>query len=116
MQVPRGQLSFNDHLRGDAGMIGAHLPEGALAVHAREANEGVHERVLKGVAHVQGAGHIRRRNHDRVWLTRILGLEKAARFPPLVQAGFNRFWLKPAIKQAHVKLWAAPVGLRLTRH
>ncbi len=59
------QLPLDHHLRGDAGMIGAGLPEHILAAHALEAAENVLQRVVQRMAHMQRARHIRRRNHHR---------------------------------------------------
>ena len=41
------QLALHHHLGGDAGVVGARLPEGALALHAVVADQRVHHRVLK---------------------------------------------------------------------
>jgi hypothetical protein len=60
------QEALDDHLGGDAGMIRARLPEGGLAAHAVIADQGIHDGVLEGVAHVQAAGDVRRRDHDAV--------------------------------------------------
>ena len=64
------ELSLDDHLRRDARVIGARLPQRLVAFHAMQAGQGIHQRVLKRMAHVQRAGHIRRRNHDAVGLAR----------------------------------------------
>ena len=58
------ELSLHQHLGGDARVVGAHLPEGAVALHAVVADQRVHQRVLKSMAHVQAAGDVRRRNDD----------------------------------------------------
>ncbi len=62
----RVQLPFDDDLRGDAGVVGTRLPQGVVAAHAVVAGEGVHEAMLKGVAHVQGAGDVGRRQQDAI--------------------------------------------------
>ena len=60
------ELALDDHLRGDAGVIGSRLPQHVAAAHALEAAEHVLQRVVEGMAHVQRAGDVRRRNDDRV--------------------------------------------------
>ena len=65
-----GQQPLHHHLRGDAGMVGAGLPQRVAALHAPPADQ----RVLHGegqrVAHVQAAGDVRRRDHDGEGLRR----------------------------------------------
>ena len=58
------QLPLDHHLGGDAGMIGAGLPQHVAAAHALEADEHVLQRVVERVAHMQRAGHVRRRDDD----------------------------------------------------
>ena len=58
--------ALHHHLRGDAGVVGAGLPQSVAPAHAVVANQRVHDGVLKRVPHVQTPGHIRRRNHDAV--------------------------------------------------
>ena len=85
----RGELALDHHLRGDAGVVGAHLPQRVPAAHARVADQQIHHRVVEGVAHVQAAGHIWRRDHDAVGLALAARLEMAAVFPALVPALFD---------------------------
>ena len=59
-----GELALDHHLRGDAGMVHARLPEDVLAAHALEADEDVLKRVVQRVAHVKRAGHVGRRDDD----------------------------------------------------
>ncbi len=63
-----GALALDQHLGGDAGVVGAHLPEGVAFLHPPPADQGVHDGVLEGVAHVQTAGDVGRRDHDGVGL------------------------------------------------
>ncbi len=86
------QLSFHHHLRGDAGVVGPRLPQGSVPAHTVIAGEGVHERVLERVPHVQRPGHVRRRDHDAVGRTRTAGREPAVRFPTLVDAPLDVLW------------------------
>jgi hypothetical protein len=60
----RNQLSFHHHLGRDARVIGAGLPQGVETEHSPVADERIHDRVLEGMTHVQGAGDIGRRNDD----------------------------------------------------
>jgi hypothetical protein len=84
----RLQLALDHHLRGDARVIGARLPQDVEPLHPVVAGEHVHERLLVGVAHVQRAGHVGRRQLDRERRARRVeaGLEVAARFPEGVPA------------------------------
>ena len=58
------ELPFNHHLSRDAGVVKARLPQSGVAAHAMQTREGVHDRVLECVTHVQRAGHVGRWNHD----------------------------------------------------
>jgi hypothetical protein len=58
------QLALDDDLRGDAGMIGARHPQRVEAAHAVVARQRVHDGLVERVAHVQRAGHVRRRQLD----------------------------------------------------
>ena len=62
----RVELALDDHLRGDAGVIRAGLPQRVVAPHAVVAGERVHQRVLERVPHVQRAGDVRRRDDDAI--------------------------------------------------
>src|SRR6185295_4410973 len=87
----RLDLPRDDHLGGDAGMVGADDPVGVEAAHAVVADERVHERLLERVAHVQGAGDVGRRKLDAIGgLGVILVAEIAGRFPPLVPGLLDR--------------------------
>ena len=59
-----GQFPLHDVLGGDAGVVGAGQPQGGIALHPLAADRGVDERVLEGVAHVERAGDVGRRDHD----------------------------------------------------
>ena len=60
------EASFHHHLGGDAGVVGARLPEGALAFHAVVADQRIHDGVLERVSHVQAARDVGGRDHDAV--------------------------------------------------
>ncbi len=83
------QLALDHHLGRDAGVIGAHLPQGVIAGHAMVANQRIHDGFLEAVAHMQAAGNVRRRNHDAIGLLAALGGKIAFGLPLLVPAGFN---------------------------
>ena len=91
-RLPLGhELAFHHHLRGNAGVVGAGLPQGVVAPHAVVAGQRIHDGVLEGVAHVQAARHIRRRDDNAVVVAVgvDLGVEMAGLFPALVPAGFD---------------------------
>jgi hypothetical protein len=56
--------AFDDDLGGDAGVVGARLPQRVVAAHAVVARQRIHDRLVEAVAHVQGAGDVRRRQQD----------------------------------------------------
>jgi hypothetical protein len=62
LYLPFHQLALNDHLRGDARVIHARLPEHILATHALEADHDVLQRIVQRVAHMQRACHVRWRD------------------------------------------------------
>ena len=68
-QVVTGQavlvhLPLDHHLGGDTGVVGARLPEGVAPAHPRVPDQDVLKRAVEGVAHVQAAGNVGRRNDD----------------------------------------------------
>ena len=87
--VLAGQLPFHHHLGSDAGVIGARLPQGVVTLHPVVAGQRVHDGVLEGVAHVQGAGDVRRWNHDAVGRALAAGREIAPLLPKGVPALFD---------------------------
>ena len=89
----RGELPFHHHLGGDAGMVGAGLPEGVVAAHAVIAGEGIHQCVLEGVAHVQAACDIRRRDHDAVGSTRAGRRKIALPLPGFIPVLLYAVWI-----------------------
>ncbi|MNI25655.1 hypothetical protein D3C73_793170 [compost metagenome] len=66
------ELTLDQHLCGDTGVVGTRLPQGVATLHAAETDQGVHDRVVEAVTHVQAAGDVRRRDHDGVGLARAL--------------------------------------------
>ena len=59
-----GKLALHHHLRGDAGMIGAHHPARIAAIQPVPADQHVLQRVVERVADVQAARHVGRRDDD----------------------------------------------------
>ena len=89
-----GQFAFDNHLRGDACVVLARLPKRVVAAHAVPADQDILQRVVEGVAHVERARHIGRRDHDgegfRARCRVGAGLEAAFLFPGLVDAVLSR--------------------------
>ncbi len=87
------QLPLDHHLGCDAGMVGTGLPQHVAAPHALKPAQDVLERVVEGVAHVQRARHVRRRDHDGerrgVFSFRAAGFERAALLPDPGHAAFD---------------------------
>ena len=82
-----------DHgLRGDAGMIGARHPQRVVALHPPPADENILQRVVQRMPQVQRAGHVRRRNDDRIRLALRVGLavKIAAILPERIPAVLRR--------------------------
>ncbi len=86
-----GELAFDDHLGGDAGVVGAGEPEGDVAAHAMPADGDVDFGVLEHVAHVERAGDIGRGDDEREEIAAGLefGVVDAALDPPLSPAGLE---------------------------
>ena len=71
-------------LRGDTGVIGAQHPARGLAAHAGHTDDGVLDGVVGGMAHVELAGHVGRRNGDGTVAHALTALIVAA-VEPLLQ-------------------------------
>ncbi len=56
--------ALDDHLRGDAGMVHARLPQHVAPAHPLEAGQDVLQRVVERVTDMQRARHVRRRDDD----------------------------------------------------
>ena len=82
----RVELPLDQHLRGDARVVGPRLPQHRAPEHAVIAAESVHQRVLERVPHVQRSGHVRRGDHDAVGSASPTRREPAVRLPALVDA------------------------------
>ena len=68
------EVAHHHHLRGDAGMVGAGLPQHVVALHAAPADQNVLQRVVERMAHVQAARDVGRRDHDAIGLLRRFGM------------------------------------------
>ena len=71
-------------LRSDTGVVGAEHPARGLAAHAGHTDDGVLDGVIGGVAHVELAGHVGRRNGDGAVAHALTALIVAA-VEPLLQ-------------------------------
>ena len=101
--VPRGpvlcQLSLDDVLRRDPGVVGPWDPERDAALHSPPANHHVLDRIVEPVTHVKDVGHVRRRDHDdvRIRATRQRGfgldVEVPSLSPGTVEGTFDGLWI-----------------------
>ena len=98
------ELTLHDDLCGDAGMVGARQPQGVVAAHAMPAGERVHQRLVEGMPHVQGAGHIGRRQLDAegLGLGLLAGCIEATTLPLRPPVGFELGGFKGFIERRHV--------------
>ena len=83
------QLAFHQHLGGDTGVVGARLPQGVATLHAAEADQRIHDRIVEAMAHVQAASDVRWRNHDGVRVARTLWGEIVLGLPGVVPGSFD---------------------------
>ena len=84
---------FLDHaLGGDACVVHAGQPQHLVALHALATGQRIHQRVIQRVAHVQIAGDVRRRKHDRIRGLAARGVrgEVPGGHPTLVQVALYR--------------------------
>ena len=80
------------------------LPQGVVTLHAVITDQGIHDRVVETVTHMQLAGDVRRRNHDAVRNTIAAGFEITLLFPRFVPAGFDGGGLKGLIHGDNVSM------------
>ena len=108
-QLFGGQLTLNDHLGRDAGMVHARLPKHILAAHALEADHDVLQRVVERMAHMQRARDVRRRDHDgegfSAGLRALAGAEGIRLFPRFGDARLDRCGIIGFFK--HFRAWPA---------
>ena len=89
--LPRFQLAFDDHLRGDPGVVGADHPQCILAAQPLIADHHVLQRVVERMADMQAARYVGRRVDDGKGL-RVgpFRAEQAIAFPMLVPLRLDR--------------------------
>jgi len=89
-------LAFDDHLGGDARVVGPGEPQRRLAPHAREPGQHILQGVVQRMADVQGAGDVGRRYDDGEGRSgRIIrGREGAGRLPLMIEARFSRLGIE----------------------
>ena len=78
------ELLVDLSLRSDTGMVGAEHPARGLTAHTSHTNDGVLDGVVGGMAHVELAGHVGRRNGDGAVAHALTALVVAA-VEPLLQ-------------------------------
>ena len=84
-------LPLDHHLRGDAGVIGAHHPQCILATHALVAHDDILQGIVERVADMQASGDIGRRVDDGEGHgIGALGPEQAIALPVLIPLRLNR--------------------------
>src|SRR6185436_11318392 len=110
------QQAFDHHLRGNARMIRARLPQYIAPSHALKSAENVLNGIVERMPHVERACHIGRRNDDskRLRFGSTARLEKAAGFPLLIEAGFNFRWGKGLLKHKRESLVAVSGAINTT--
>ena len=89
--VLRGKLTLDHDLRGDARVVGTGNPGGVAAFHAVVSGQAVHNGLVEGMAHVQRAGYVGRRQLDgkRRFGQIHIGLEITLGLPVLIVFGFD---------------------------
>ena len=112
--LPFHQLALDHHLRGDAGMIGARLPQHVAAAHALEAHQNVLQRVVEGMPHMERAGDVRRRNDDGERLgvdaVRRAGGEGGGLLPGAIDVAFDLLRLIGLVEHGRVGFGAEKVA------
>ena len=93
------QPFLHHRLRCDAGVVESGQPEHFVPSHARATGQNVLDRVVEHVSKSEHAGHVRRRNHDRITRLRRswIGMEESFREPVgiplrLDRLRFVRLW------------------------
>ena len=86
-----GEGAFHHVLGGDAGVVGAGHPQHVLALLAGMTAQHVDEGLVQGMPDVQGAGNVRRRDHDGERFARGVGVgsEGLVLFPILTPVVFH---------------------------
>jgi len=91
-----GQFLLHHILGGDAGMVRSRHPHGVVALHPPVADHDVLKGVVEGMAHVQHARNIGRRNDDGKLrlVTAVDGVEKVVVLPVSIPLLFGRVRLE----------------------
>ncbi len=93
------ELTLHDHLRRDAGVVGAGLPERVAAGHAPVADQHVLQRVVERVTDVEAARDVGRRDHDRERARAVVArLERARLFPAGILPGLHGLGAEPVVE------------------
>ncbi len=80
-----GELGHHLGFCGDGGMVSAGHPAGVLSLHTGAAHEDILYRLVEHVAHVEHAGHIWRRDNNRVGLAAVGGgAEESVLHPEII--------------------------------
>ena len=90
------QLPLHHDLRGDSGVIRTDHPIGVVTLHTVIANQRIHQRLLKRVAHVQRAGHVGRRQLNGVRGLRSVTIrnEISGLLPDRIPLALDVFWFE----------------------
>ena len=90
------ELAFDDDLRGDTCMVGSGNPCRIETAHAVVTYQTVHDGLVEGVSHVQGARDIGRRelNGERRFVFVERSAEISAFFPFLTPVFLNFGWVE----------------------
>ena len=83
------ELALHHHLGGDARVVGSGLPQRVAPPHPVIAGQRIHDGVLEGVAHVQRAGDVGRRDHDAVGLAITAWCKAALLLPEAIPVLFD---------------------------
>ena len=110
------ELAGDDHLGGDAGVVGAGEPEGVVAEHAMPAGGDVDFGVLQHVADVEDAGDVGRRDDEREDASGLggVGAEDVGVNPPLRPMRFEPLGLVDFLdlhgKYQYIRGWGIGSG------
>ncbi len=106
-----GKLAFDDELGGDAGMVGARLPQHVLAAHALETGERVLDRIVQCVADMQAAGDVGRRDDDaeRLGPRTAPRAERPGLHPLRIDAALDLFGREGLVEHGQANLLAMAV-------
>ncbi len=112
--LPLHQLALDHHLGGDAGVIGAGLPQHVAPAHALEAHQNVLQRVVEGVPHMERARHVRGRNDngEGLGVGALRRVPRRRRKPP---PRHDRWRLRSFAADRSCRAWRQAFGVRVAR-